>query len=80
MNRRALNARSGNMSDEIRPEYDFNYAQAKPNRFAKGLKEGSRMIVLDPDVAAAFQNSEDVNAVLRALLMTMPTSNPSRAA
>jgi hypothetical protein len=63
------------MSDELRSEYEFDYRQAKPNRFAEGLKQGGRMVVLEPDVAAAFQNSEDVNAVLRALLKTMPASN-----
>lgn len=60
------------MSDELRAEYDFDYLQAKPNRFAAGLKQGGRMVVLEPEVAAAFKNSEDVNAVLRALLQTMP--------
>jgi hypothetical protein len=60
------------MSDELRSEYEFDYRQAKPNRFATGLKKGSRLVVLDPEVAAAFQGSQDVNAVLRALLQTMP--------
>jgi hypothetical protein len=31
-----------------------------------------RLVVLDPDVAAAFTGPESVNAVLRALLQTMP--------
>jgi len=60
------------MSDELRAEYEFDYRQAKPNRFAAGLKKGGRMVVLDPEVAQVFQNSQDVNAVLRALLQTMP--------
>ena len=53
-------------------EYNFDYNRAKPNRFATPIKEGGRRIVLDPDVAAAFTSSEMVNAVLRALLRTMP--------
>ena len=60
------------MSDELRPEYEFDYRKAKPNRFAAELKKGGRMVVLDPEVAAVFRNSQDVNAVLRALLQTMP--------
>ena len=60
------------MSDELRPEYQFDYSQAKPNRFAANLKKGGRLVVLDPEVAAAFQKSEAVNAVLKALLQTMP--------
>jgi hypothetical protein len=60
------------MSDDLRDEYQFDYRQAKPNRFAAALKKGGRLVVLDPEVAAAFQQSDAVNAVLRALLQTMP--------
>jgi hypothetical protein len=60
------------VSDELRGEYQFDYRQAKPNRFASPLKKGGRLVVLDPEVAAAFQESGTVNAVLRALLETMP--------
>jgi hypothetical protein len=60
------------MSDELRDEYQFDYRQAQPNRFAGALKRGGRLVVLDPEVAAAFQESGAVNAVLRALLQTMP--------
>ena len=60
------------MSDELRPEYEFDYRQAKPNRFAADLKKGGRVVVLEPEVAEVFQTSQDVNAVLRALLQTMP--------
>jgi len=60
------------MSDELREEYQLDYRQAKPNRFAAALKKGGRLIVLDPEVAAAFHQSDTVNAVLRGLLHTMP--------
>jgi hypothetical protein len=66
------------MSDELRSEYEFDYRKAKPNRFAAGLKQGGRMVVLDPEVAEVFRNSQDVNAVLKALLQTMPTSGGKR--
>lgn len=67
------------MSDELRAEYQFDYSQAKPNRFAATLKKGGRLVVLDPEVAAAFQKSEAVNAVLRALLQTMPARGEGQA-
>ena len=60
------------MSEELRDEYQFDYRQAKPNRFASALKKGGRLVVLEPEVAAAFRESSAVNAVLRALLQTMP--------
>lgn len=58
--------------DQPRPEYRFDYAASKPNRFADRIPEGSLAILLDPDVARLFNNAESVNAVLRALMATMP--------
>ena len=62
----------------MRPEYEFNHHQAKPNRFAAGLKKGGRVVVLEPEVAEVFQSSQEVNAVLRALLQTMPANGGQR--
>ena len=38
-------------ADGLRPEYHFDYAKAKPNRFAGRVRPGSVVILLDPDVA-----------------------------
>lgn len=58
--------------DELAPEYRFDYSKARPNRFALRGKEGSRVIVLDPDVAEVFTTPESVNAVLRAIIANLP--------
>ena len=60
------------MSDDLDDNYDFDYAQAQPNRFASEMQVGGRVIILEPEVAAVFRESETVNAVLKALLKTMP--------
>ena len=60
-------------STGLKPEYRFDYAKAKPNRFSSSMNEGALAILLDPDVARVFQSAESVNNVLRALLATMPT-------
>lgn len=60
---------------DVLPEYRFDYSKARPNRFAARMKEGSRAVVLDPDVAAVFSTTESVNAVLRALIETMPRNS-----
>ncbi len=71
--------RSTNPSPEpekdMLPEYRFDYSKARPNRFAARLERGSRAVVLDPDVAAVFSTPESVNAVLRALIETMPQTS-----
>ena len=61
--------------DELRPEYRFDYAKARPNRFAVGNVADQRLIVLDADVAAVFTTPEAVNSVLRALIAVMPKAS-----
>jgi len=56
----------------MQAEYHFDYSKARPNRFADRCKRGSRMVVLDPDVAEVFTTTESVNAVLRAIIANMP--------
>jgi hypothetical protein len=58
--------------DELRPEYDFDYTKSKLNRFADRSRAGAVAVLLDPDVAKVFKTGESVNAVLRALMATMP--------
>jgi len=64
-------------TDDLRPEYDFDYAQARPNSFAGQLARERRVVVLDPDIADVFTTPEAVNDVLRALIATMPPTKPS---
>ena len=47
---------------QIRAEYDFDYSKAVRGKYHKRLlKEGSNVVVLDRDVAAAFPDSASVN-------------------
>lgn len=59
-------------TDELQTEYRLDYRKARPNRFAARYSEGSRVVLLDPDIARVFTTPASVNAVLRALLETMP--------
>jgi hypothetical protein len=58
----------------LRSEYRFDYSKAKPNRFAERARRGCVAALLDPDVAQVFKSAESVNAVLRALMATMPVA------
>jgi hypothetical protein len=64
-------------ADDLLPEYRFDYRKSKPNRFAKLARPDSIAILLDPDVAQFFDNGKAVNAVLRALMNTMPQGRGS---
>ena len=55
-------------SDELLPEYNFDYRKARPNRFAPNVTEGSLVVVLEPDIAQVFTTPESVKQVLRALI------------
>ena len=57
---------------DMRPQYEFDYNKARPNRFASRMTVDTRAVVLDADVAKVFTTPESVNAVLRALIETMP--------
>ena len=56
----------------MRAEYRFDYAAARPNRFAERASEGTVAVVLDPDVARVFRTSDSVNALLRSVIAAMP--------
>jgi len=62
-------------ADDLEIEYRLDYQNSRPNRFAAKYKPGSRVVLLDPDVAEVFTTPESVNSVLRALLETMPKKN-----
>jgi hypothetical protein len=63
-------------ADEILPEYDFSRAQ--PNRYASRYRAGSSVVVLDPDVAAAFPSGREVNQALRRALAERVSKGTSR--
>lgn len=53
--------------DEMRPEYDFTQLRGAVGKYAKQYAEGTNVVLLDPDVAEMFPDSEAVNQALRAL-------------
>lgn len=52
--------------DELRPEYDFSGGVRGKHHEAYG--EGTNVVLLDPEVAKAFPDSEAVNRALRLLI------------
>jgi len=51
---------------EMRSEYDFS--SAVRGKYHKRYLEGTNVVVLEPDVAKRFKNSEAVNEALRRYL------------
>ena len=66
-------------SDEMRPEYDFDYSKAVRGKYYRRLlKEGANVVVLDPDIAKAFPDSATVNETLRSLLKISESTRRQR--
>ncbi|MGH7629021.1 MAG: hypothetical protein ACREOF_06460 [Gemmatimonadales bacterium] len=62
--------RKSRASDELRPEYDFRGGVR--GKYVARYREGTNVVVLDPDVAEAFADAKAVNRALRALLEVTP--------
>jgi hypothetical protein len=53
-------------TDDIRPEYDFSGGVR--GKHHKAYREGTNIVVLDPEVARVFRDSDAVNRALRMLI------------
>ena len=54
------------VEDEMRPEYDLRGGVR--GKYYKQYMEGTNVVLLDPDVAAVFPDSDSVNQALRVLI------------
>lgn len=64
--------------DEMRPEYDFSKLKgAVRGKYVERYREGTNLVLLDADVAAAFPDAKAVNEALR-LLMEVAQRQGSR--
>jgi hypothetical protein len=67
------------VDDDLLPEYDLDYSKGRPNRYAGKIDKSQVVVMLEPDIAEVFTTPESVNAVLRALISTMPATPAKRA-
>ena len=55
--------------DDLRPEYDFSRMKGGVRgKYVERYREGTNLVLLDPDVAAAFPDAKAVNDALRLFL------------
>lgn len=50
-------------NEEMRDEYDFSAGVR--GKYSKAYSGGSNVVILEPEIAAEFKNSQSVNAALR---------------
>jgi len=57
--------------DELKPEYDFaSMKGGVRGKYVSRLRKGSNIVVLEPEIAAAFPSEAAVNEALRGVLNT----------
>ncbi len=56
--------------DKLRPEYDVRQLMkgAVRGKYAARYRSGTNLVLLEPDVAAAFPDAKAVNAALRLVM------------
>lgn len=57
---------SNTRADNMKQEYDFS--KGVRGKYFKRYQAGSNIVILDPEVAAVFTDSESVNDALRSLI------------
>jgi hypothetical protein len=68
------------ISEELRPEYRFDYSNGRANPYAGRLKGKAVAAVLDAEVAEAFPTSEAVNTALGAVIVQRRSKRKARVA
>jgi len=53
-------------ADEMRPEYDLRGGVR--GKYYQQYREGTNVVLVEPDVAAVFRDAESVNQALRVLI------------
>jgi hypothetical protein len=63
--------------DDLQPEYDFSQMQGGVRgKYVQRYRQGTNLVLLDPDVAAAFPDAKAVNDALRLLLQEKQSPRP----
>ena len=79
-----MNKETTETEDELRTEYDISQLLREGTRgkYAEQYQQGVNLVLLDPDVAAAFTSAEAVNEALRLVMRIaqIPTLEPAKPA
>jgi hypothetical protein len=63
--------------DDLQPEYDFSQMEGGVRgKYVERYRQGTNLVLLDPDVAAAFPDAKAVNDALRLLLEKKQSPRP----
>ena len=65
------------VEDELRPEYDLSQLKGRVRgKYVERYREGTNLVLLEPDVAEAFPDADSVNEALRFLIRVTKENRP----
>ena len=75
-----MKKKSDEMNDELRPEYEMKslLKDGVRGKYAKKYREGTNIVLLEPDVAKAFPNEKAVNEALRLVIRLNEVQDKAR--
>ena len=57
------------LNDDLRPEYDLSKLKNQVRgKYAGRYREGTNLVLLEPDVSKVFPDSDSVNSALKSLI------------
>jgi hypothetical protein len=65
--------------DDLRPEYDLSQMKVRSRgrgRYVERYREGTNLVLLEPDVAEMFPDAASVNEALRFLIRITKENQP----
>jgi hypothetical protein len=72
-----MNKAESEEEDDLQPEYDFSQMQGGVRgKYVERYRQGTNLVLLDPDIAAAFPDAKAVNDALRLLLQEKQSPKP----
>ncbi len=65
-----MKKKTSEINDELRPEYDLKslLKDGVRGKYAKKYREGTNLVLLEPEIAKAFPNEKAVNDALRLVI------------
>ena len=68
------------INDELRPEYDLNslLKGGVRGKYAQLYRDGTNLVLLEPDIAKAFPNGKAVNDALRLVMKLTQVQDKAR--
>ena len=70
------------VDDDLRPEYDLRQLLrgAEQGRCAERFRQGTNLVLLEPDVAAVFPDEQSVNEALKLVIELTKIPGPKKKA